>query len=804
MSTPEETLFFKETHERRQGQKPSSIGYYDFEKNIGAGNFAKVKLATHALTKEKVAIKIIDKAKLDKQTSKKLFREVRIMKLLNHQHIVRLYEVIDTPKELYLILEYVPGGEIFDFLVSKGRMKEKDARKYFRQIVSAVDYCHNLRIIHRDLKAENLLLDANMNVKIADFGFSNQFEPGQRLNTWCGSPPYAAPELFQGQEYNGPEVDIWSLGVVLYVLVCGALPFDGPNLTKLRARVLTGKFKVPFYMSTDCEKLIKKMLVLDSTKRATMAEVKEDKWFNMDNEDEPLINAGLEPIKLSPEEEQTAFAMCADIGLDVEAVKKSLTDNNYDYLAATYFLAADRIVRKRAVSPGPAPSGAGGAAAAAHSTAESAAALPLAQSSSSHAGDAKAAAPAAKTDANHDTTKLAPLPQLKQSPSAEQQHQPARPASSQGMADPVRTSRGNVASARKRSATVAAPAHISELKNAIASQSALAQQNTVSEEPTSASSAADAPPAAVVPAGNDQAFTPQAPMLPQVSTGAAVRRHPEGSMTTPRQRPISYAGQPGGAAYPVSGSTVLDDGTFRTASTSKANDLLQNNAVTHGNDQVPPNAPTIVAINPSQRARAITIDSAVARDLQHQATTATTMTTATAVSTTSTTSATAAGTTGTAGQAAKANSTSRPTSPSTPNGSQSFTQTLRNRLSMSMKRAPSGSGSGSNNNSTESTEAPTVPTPEPRSLRYSFNVSTTSTKPVEEIMGAIVRALAELKIEYEVNHFVITCCAEDVDFEVEVCKLSRLSLNGVRLKRLGGNSWSYKKVCNDLVQKLEL
>ena len=176
------------------------------------------------------------------------------MKLLNHPNIIRLYEVIDTPQELYLILEYASGGEIFDYLIAHGRMKEKDARKHFRQIVSAIDYCHNLRVIHRDLKAENLLLDDKMNVKIADFGFSNQFSPGQRLNTWCGSPPYAAPELFQGKEYVGPEVDVWSLGGVLYVLVCGALPFDGSNLSKLRAKVISGKFKVPFYMSTGKDK----------------------------------------------------------------------------------------------------------------------------------------------------------------------------------------------------------------------------------------------------------------------------------------------------------------------------------------------------------------------------------------------------------------------------------------------------------------------------------------------------------------------------------------------------------------------
>ncbi len=172
------------------------------------------------------------------------------MKLLNHPNIVKLYEVIDTPTELYLFMEYASSGEIFDYLVAHGRMKEKEARRIYRQIVSAIEYCHNLHVIHRDLKAENLLLDSNMNVKSAESGCSNQFSPGQRLNTWCGSPPYAAPELFQGKEYSGPEVDIWSLGVVLYVLVCGGLPFDGSTLAKLRARVLAGKFKVPFYMST--------------------------------------------------------------------------------------------------------------------------------------------------------------------------------------------------------------------------------------------------------------------------------------------------------------------------------------------------------------------------------------------------------------------------------------------------------------------------------------------------------------------------------------------------------------------------
>ncbi|XP_010115281.1 PREDICTED: serine/threonine-protein kinase SIK2, partial [Chlamydotis macqueenii] len=226
-----------------------------------------------------VAIKIIDKSQLDAVNLEKIYREVQIMKMLDHPHIIKLYQVMETKSMLYLVTEFAKNGEIFDYLASHGRLSESEARRKFWQILSAVEYCHGRKIVHRDLKAENLLLDNNMNIKIADFGFGNFYKSGEPLTTWCGSPPYAAPEVFEGQQYEGPQLDIWSMGVVLYVLVCGALPFDGPTLPILRQRVLEGRFRIPYFMSEECEHLIRRMLVLDPSKRLTIAQIKEHKWM---------------------------------------------------------------------------------------------------------------------------------------------------------------------------------------------------------------------------------------------------------------------------------------------------------------------------------------------------------------------------------------------------------------------------------------------------------------------------------------------------------------------------------------------
>ncbi|CAF0793681.1 unnamed protein product [Rotaria sp. Silwood1] len=312
------------------------IGKYRFIKTIGKGNFAKVKLAKHIPTGREVAIKIIDKTQLNPTSLQKLFREVKIMKGLDHPNIVKLFEVIETEKTLYLVMEYASGGEVFDYLVAHGRMKEKEARSKFRQIVSAVQYLHQKHIVHRDLKAENLLLDSELNIKIADFGFSNEFTPGNKLDTFCGSPPYAAPELFQGKKYDGPEVDVWSLGVILYTLVSGSLPFDGQNLKELRERVLRGKYRIPFYMSTDCESLLKRFLVLNPTRRAALESIMKDKWMNINYE-----NDELKPYEEPNQDFNDNYRIeiiTRDGTYTREQVLDSLTQRKYDDIMAYYLL----------------------------------------------------------------------------------------------------------------------------------------------------------------------------------------------------------------------------------------------------------------------------------------------------------------------------------------------------------------------------------------------------------------------------------------------------------------------------------
>lgn len=252
---------------------------YRVEKGLGEGSYGKVKMAMDLDRNEKVALKIILKSSIKKQANvTRIKREVRLMRLLNHPNIARLYDVMETEKEIILCLQYVDGGELFDYIVAHTRLTEKVARRLFRQIVSAVDYCHESSIIHRDLKPENVLLDNNQQVKLIDFGFANLFDPEGVLKTFCGSPYYASPEMILGKQYVGPEVDVWSLGVILYALLAGYLPFRESNSVGLCKRIVDGDFTIPPHVSKDASSLIKYMLKVSPAERATLRDIRYHPW----------------------------------------------------------------------------------------------------------------------------------------------------------------------------------------------------------------------------------------------------------------------------------------------------------------------------------------------------------------------------------------------------------------------------------------------------------------------------------------------------------------------------------------------
>ncbi|KAM8926939.1 serine/threonine-protein kinase SIK2 isoform 2-T2 [Pelodytes ibericus] len=339
--------------QRHVQRGPVRVGFYDIERTLGKGNFAVVKLARHRITKTEVAIKIIDKSQLDAVNLEKIYREVQIMKMLDHPHIIKLYQVMETKNMLYLVTEYAKNGEIFDYLANHGRLNESEARRKFWQILSAVEYCHSHNIVHRDLKAENLLLDNHMNIKIADFGFGNFYKTGEPLATWCGSPPYAAPEVFEGQQYEGPQLDIWSMGVVLYVLVCGALPFDGPTLPVLRQRVLEGRFRIPYFMSEECEHLIRRMLVLEPSKRLSIAQIKEHKWVMAEVPvHRPVLYAQNQEKESSiGEYNEQVLRLMHSLGIDQQKTIESLQNRSYNHFAAIYFLLVERLKSHRSSFP---------------------------------------------------------------------------------------------------------------------------------------------------------------------------------------------------------------------------------------------------------------------------------------------------------------------------------------------------------------------------------------------------------------------------------------------------------------------
>ncbi|XP_048825699.1 serine/threonine-protein kinase BRSK2 isoform X2 [Brienomyrus brachyistius] len=269
-------------------QHANYVGPYRLEKTLGKGQTGLVKLGVHCVTCQKVAVKIVNREKLSESVLMKVEREIAILKLIEHPHVLKLHDVYENKKYLYLVLEHVSGGELFDYLVKKGRLTPKEARKFFRQIMSALDFCHSHSICHRDLKPENLLLDEKNNIRIADFGMASLQVGDSLLETSCGSPHYACPEVIRGEKYDGRKADVWSCGVILFALLVGALPFDDDNLRNLLEKVKLGVFHMPHFIPPDCQNLLRGMIEVDATKRLTLEQIQKHTWYiGGKNEPEP-------------------------------------------------------------------------------------------------------------------------------------------------------------------------------------------------------------------------------------------------------------------------------------------------------------------------------------------------------------------------------------------------------------------------------------------------------------------------------------------------------------------------------------
>ncbi|KAL0834869.1 PREDICTED: CBL-interacting serine/threonine-protein kinase 8 [Brassica oleracea var. oleracea] len=260
------------------------VGKYELGRTIGEGTFAKVKFAQNTETGESVAMKIVDRNTiLKRKMVDQIKREISIMKLVRHPCVVRLYEVLASRTKIYIILEYITGGELFDKIVRNGRLSEAEARKYFHQLIDGVDYCHSKGVYHRDLKPENLLLDSQGNLKISDFGLSALPEQGVTiLKTTCGTPNYVAPEVLSHKGYNGAVADVWSCGVILYVLMAGYLPFDEMDLPTLYSKIDNADFSCPSYFALGAKALIRRILDPNPETRITIAEIRKDEWFAKD------------------------------------------------------------------------------------------------------------------------------------------------------------------------------------------------------------------------------------------------------------------------------------------------------------------------------------------------------------------------------------------------------------------------------------------------------------------------------------------------------------------------------------------
>ncbi|THH32748.1 hypothetical protein EUX98_g1453 [Antrodiella citrinella] len=344
------------------------LGDYTLSKTLGAGSMGKVKLAHHNLTGEKLAVKILPRVVVAsgttsgggnseaaaKQASKDASKEIRTLReaalsmLLHHPYICGMREMIVHQHHYYMVFEYVNGGQMLDYIISHGRLRERVARKFARQIGSALDYCHKNNVVHRDLKIENILISQTGNIKIIDFGLSNLYDPVHNLSTFCGSLYFAAPELLNAKVYTGPEVDVWSFGVVLYVLVCGKVPFDDQSMPALHAKIKRGLVEYPVWLSAECKHLLTRMLVTNPAARASLTEVLNHQWMQRGYRGPPDSHmVHREPLRADELDKQVLHGMKGfEFGTE-EDIERRLVDV---LESDSYFRAVQYWDRKRAAN----------------------------------------------------------------------------------------------------------------------------------------------------------------------------------------------------------------------------------------------------------------------------------------------------------------------------------------------------------------------------------------------------------------------------------------------------------------------
>uniref|UniRef100_A0A8C2KI22 non-specific serine/threonine protein kinase n=1 Tax=Cyprinus carpio TaxID=7962 RepID=A0A8C2KI22_CYPCA len=719
------------------------IGCYRLLKTIGKGNFAKVKLAKHILTDKEVAVKIIDKTQLNPSSlQKQNVSNVSYISLFSScPHVVKLFEVIETDKSLYLVMEYASGGEVFDYLVAHGRMKEKEARAKFRQIVSAVQYCHQKCIVHRDLKAENLLLDADMNIKIADFGFSNEFTLGSKLDTFCGSPPYAAPELFQGKKYDGPEVDVWSLGVILYTLVSGSLPFDGQNLKELRERVLRGKYRIPFYMSTDCENLLKKLLILNPTKRGSLEQIMKDRWMNVGHEDDEL-KPYIEPQPDYKDPKRTDIML--RMGYSLDEIQDSLVKQKYNDVMATYLLLDYRNAELDELSVKARPG----------------TDLTNNAQSSPHKGQRNTSNPKSRRSTDQSSSVSTKRPQ------GDSKHIGGSVSSSKVPPSPL------ISGDHKKTPTPSTNSILSSgtsrsRNSPITERATLGVQNGKDSLNTPGSRASTASAAAVLAASSrtrhhKSLSTSAHPSPPDLHAHRPSTANQKAPVVSPSAQNISISSMADRTNFSrgVTSRSTFHAGQQRATRDQQAsayNDPSASPSLSHGNSQVRRTGTGIFSKFTSKFVRRSPYEGE-GRD-----------------------------------------EASRPML-STADKMEKGTQGDENKDSFSSSPASSTPSSTQASKDTK-----------PRSLRFTWSMKTTSSMEPNDMMKEIRKVLDSNSCDYELRErFMLLCVSGNpthddfVQWEMEVCKLPRLSLNGVRFKRISGTSIAFKNIASKIANELKL